>query len=59
MGEYNIEDPFSWPPIVNFGYEISYSEGTYNALNMKFPKDNDGRSFSASQYMRDFCLAVK
>jgi hypothetical protein len=53
MDEYDIRDPFSWPPIIkNWLLELIIQKGLVTPQNIKFPKDNNGRSFSASQHMR-------
>jgi hypothetical protein len=51
--EYDIGDPFSWPPIINNRLlELLVQKGPVTPQNMEFPKDNNGRPFSVSQYMR-------
>jgi hypothetical protein len=47
--EYDIGDHFSWSPIINNRLlELIIQKGPVTIQNMKFPKDNTGRSFSAS-----------
>jgi hypothetical protein len=51
--EYDIGDPFNWTPIINNRLlELIIQKGPVTPQNMKFPKDNNGRSFTAPQYMR-------